>query len=84
MKSEFLAICAIILLLAIFLPLASENPDGLERVAEDYGVEESEPIYHAPFSYGDTYLQSLAAGIAGFVAVLVVALSLRKLVSSKR
>jgi cobalt/nickel transport protein len=70
-----LTILAIIVLLAIFLPLASEFPDGLERVAEALGVEELPPIWRAPMS--DYVIEAIAHGyfstlIAGIIGIFIV------------
>jgi cobalt/nickel transport system permease protein len=80
----------IISLLAVLLsPLASANPDGLERVAEDIGfihLGQSAPYqilpdYTIPF-LGETALSTIVAGAVGALVVLglivVVGLSLRK------
>ncbi len=63
------------LLLAAFLsPFASSLPDGLERVAEVLGFDESaidKPIVTSPLpdytvpALGDTSLSTLAAGVTG-------------------
>jgi cobalt/nickel transport system permease protein len=69
-------------LIAVFLsPLASSNPDGLERVAQDLGFlnQGSEspfsllPDYTIPF-FGETALSTILAGIigAGVIAGLVI------------
>ena len=49
-----------------YFAFSAAFPDGLERVMEDNGVEEGEPFYIAPLSYGDDYLGALLAGLAGF------------------
>jgi cobalt/nickel transport system permease protein len=80
----------IISLLAVLLsPLASANPDGLERVAEDMGflqLGQSAPYqvlpdYTIPF-LGETPLSTIVAGTVGALVVLglivVVGMSLRK------
>ena len=55
-----------------FFLVSEGSPDGLERIMGDHGVEEGEPVYHAPLDYGSDYLSALAAGILGFALVLVV------------
>lgn len=80
----------IISLLAVLLsPLASANPDGLERVAEDIGFlaqgqdapYQILPDYTVPF-LGDTALSTIVAGVVGALVVLglmiVLGQSLRK------
>ena len=77
-------------LIAVLLsPLASSNPDGLERVAEDMGflhLGQSAPFqilpdYTVPF-LGETPLSTIVAGAVGALVVLglmiVVGQSLRK------
>jgi cobalt/nickel transport system permease protein len=68
----------IVSLLAVFIsPLASGNPDGLERVAEDLGFLETGieapfqilPDYTIPF-LGDTAISTILAGVVGALVVL--------------
>jgi cobalt/nickel transport system permease protein len=79
----------IIALLAVLIsPLASGNPDGLERVAEDMGFLESGidapyqilPDYTIPF-LGETGISTIIAGLVGalilFGILLLVGRSLR-------
>lgn len=80
----------VVSLLAVLLsPLASANPDGLERVAEDFGFMEFGqsapyqilPDYTIPF-LGETALSTIAAGAIGALIVLglmlLIGRSLRK------
>lgn len=65
------------LLVVVLSPMASGNPDGLERVAEDLGflgAGKSAPFqilpdYTLPFM-GETALSTVVAGIVGILAVL--------------
>ena len=68
----------IVSLMAVFIsPLASGNPDGLERVAEDLGFLETGlntpfqilPDYTIPF-LGETAISTILAGIVGALVVL--------------
>jgi cobalt/nickel transport system permease protein len=68
----------LVTLVAVLLsPLASANPDGLERVAEDLGFLESGldspyqilPDYTIPF-LGETALSTIVAGIVGALVML--------------
>ncbi|MGB2962489.1 MAG: energy-coupling factor ABC transporter permease [Anaerolineales bacterium] len=68
----------IVSLLVVFIsPLASGNPDGLERVAEDLGFLETGleapfqilPDYTIPF-LGETAISTILAGIVGALVVL--------------
>ncbi len=53
-----------------FFAFSAAFGDGLEVTMEEAGVEEGEPLWHAPFSYGEDYFGALLAGILGFVAVV--------------
>lgn len=64
MKAAIKGLLIIAVVLAIVLPLASSNPDGLEATMEKVGLEEK-PIYEAPLDYGETWGQSLAMGLLG-------------------
>lgn len=67
----------ITLAVVVISPLASSNPDGLERVAEDLGFLntgqsapfELIPDYTLPF-FGETPLSTIAAGLIGVLVVL--------------
>lgn len=70
----------VVTLLAVFIsPLASSNPDGLERVAEDLGFLDRGldapfqilPDYSIPF-LGETGLSTILAGVVGAVIVFGV------------
>jgi hypothetical protein len=69
-----LAIAAAVVI--VLAPLASPDPDGLERVAEDQGFLERArdaiynvfPDYHLPF-IEDPVLSTIAAGLVGIALV---------------
>ena len=67
---------AIALLVALFSPLASSEPDGLERVAEDKGFidEARDAPYEVIADYAFPWVENeaLATILAGFVGTLVV------------
>lgn len=71
----------IALVVVLLSPLASSNPDGLERVAMDMGFIEAGqsapyeiiPDYTLPF-LGETPVSTIAAGAIGVLAVLGVAI----------
>jgi len=67
---------AIALLVALFSPLASSKPDGLERVAEDKGFidEARDAPYEIIADYAFPWVgnEALATILAGFVGTLVV------------
>jgi cobalt/nickel transport system permease protein len=77
---------AITLLVVLFAPLASGDPDGLERVAEDLGFIEQGaeapyqvlPDYTVPF-LGETGLSTIVAGVVGALVVAAAAFGLGRL-----
>ncbi|MFQ6075941.1 MAG: PDGLE domain-containing protein [Candidatus Bathyarchaeia archaeon] len=79
MKGFTKAIMLIIMGLVVLIPLASTHPDGLERVAESLGIEESQPIwgglmpdYTFPLTE-DPYITKLVSGLIGLSLVLCLA-----------
>jgi len=77
---------AIAIVLALFSPLASPHPDGLERVAEDLGFIEraQEPFYEVIPDYvfpgiSNEALATIAAGIVGTLIVYGIAVGLAAL-----
>jgi len=79
MKKHLVVIALIVVFLAVFIPLASSNPDGLERVVETFGVEEHAPFWNGLMSdyaiaaIGDPYVSTLVAGVFGTFLVLLAA-----------
>jgi hypothetical protein len=89
LRKIIIAIGLVIVFLAIFLPLASNNPDGLEKVALTFGAQEQGsiwkgflPDYSLP-SIGNSYVSTLAAGIFGVTMVLIAGLVLSKVMRQK-
>lgn len=84
MKGYIKALILILVCLAVLIPFASSDPDGLEKVAGTLGVEETVspsaglmPDYTVPVvenNYGST----LIAGVIGVFLVLGAALVLGK------
>jgi cobalt/nickel transport protein len=81
-RTFFLGGLGIALLVAIFLsPFASQDPDGLDRVAQDQKFDtkalEQPPAHHLPFfQVFEEYIlrgvpQPVATPLAGFVGTLV-------------
>jgi len=68
---------AIALLIAVFSPFASSDPDGLERVAEDKGFSglADSPPYELISDYVFPWVdnEDLATVLSGIVGVLIVA-----------
>ncbi len=81
------ATVAILFVFALMIPLyiiyASEGRDGLEQTMQEAGTAEGAPLVSTPFSYGETYLQVLLAGILGFLAVCLAGLAIFKLLRSQ-
>ncbi|AIF68776.1 cobalt transporter [Palaeococcus pacificus DY20341] len=77
MRAILKGLIIIIVLLAIALPFASENPDGLEATMEKVGLEEH-AFYEAPLDYGETWGQSLVMGMLGIVLVFALSYGLTK------
>jgi hypothetical protein len=84
MKKHLAVIALIVVFLAVFIPLASSNPDGLERVVENFGVEEYAPFWNGLMSdyaiaaIADPYISTLLAGVFGTFLVLLAAFLLGK------
>ncbi len=80
MRVVFKGLALIALLLAIVLPLASSNPDGLEATMEKVGLEENPPLYHAPpLNYGSTWGQGVLMGLLGITLAFGVSYGLARL-----
>ena len=82
-------VAAIMVFLAVFIPLASSSPDGLERVAETFGVEENAPFWNGVMSdyaieaIENPYVSTLLAGVFGTFMVLLAGLLLGKVMKPK-
>jgi ABC-type Fe3+ transport system permease subunit len=82
MKKFLAIIVLLVVFLAVFIPFASSNPDGLEKVAQSLGVQEGEPFWKGLMSdysleaFKDPYLSSLLAGVLGVLLVLAASLAL--------
>lgn len=79
MKSYLKALILILICLAILIPFASDFPDGLEKVAESFNVEEHEPLWkglmpdYALPAIDNPYVSTFLAGFLGVLLVLGVA-----------
>jgi len=67
-----------------FYIFSADKPDGLEDTMEDSGLEEGEPVWHAPLDYGDTYASTLIMGFVGFAVVFMVLFGYLWLVGGKK
>jgi hypothetical protein len=89
MNKRLAVIAAIIVFLAVFIPLASSSPDGLERVVENFGVAEQAPLWdcvmsdYAIAAIGNPYVSTLLAGIFGTMMVLLAGFLLGKTLTPK-
>ncbi len=76
-KSVLMGGVILALILAILSPLASSNPDGLERVAEDLGflAKESGPFYSIipDYTFPGIHNENIATIVAGVIGVLLIA-----------
>lgn len=76
MKGHLKALILIIVTLAVLIPLVSDFPDGLEKVAETLGVKEHTPIWsglmpdYALPKINDPYFSTFFAGAFGVLVVL--------------
>jgi ABC-type sulfate transport system permease component len=90
MKKKFvLAVSSILVFLVVFIPLASTNPDGLEKVAISLGANEGENLWngilpdYSVLGVKNGYLSTLIAGVIGVVLVLLVGLFLSRVLKPK-
>jgi len=87
MKGYVKAVILIIFGLALLLPFASTFPDGLETVAETFGIEEHEPLWQGPMPdyslpfVDNPYASTFLSGVLGILLVLVVAFIVGKAVA---
>ena len=89
MNNYVKALILIVICLALLIPFASSDPDGLEKVAEDLGVEQTDsnsgalmPEYTVPIVKND-YGSTLIAGIIGLFIVLGAGFVLGKTLTKK-
>ena len=89
MKKYLAATAVIIIFLAVFIPLASSNPDGLEKVVSTFGVKEEAVFWQGlmpDYSFAlveNSYVSTLLAGIFGTLMVLLTTLLLGKVMVPK-
>jgi len=89
MNKHLAVIAAIVVFLAVFIPLASSSPDGLEHVVETFGVAEHAPFWnglmsdYAVSAIGNPYVSTLLAGVFGTFMVLLAAFLLGKAIAPK-
>lgn len=89
MKKYVFAAALVIIFLVFFIPLASTNPDGLEKVVQTYGAQENENLWsgllsdYSFSSISDSYVSTLFAGIFGVLTVLLMGLLISKVMFRK-
>jgi ABC-type sulfate transport system permease component len=89
LKKYVFAAALVIIFLVFFIPLASTNPDGLEKVVQTYGAQENENLWsgllsdYSFSSISDSYVSTLFAGIFGVLTVLLMGLLISKVMFRK-
>jgi cobalt/nickel transport protein len=90
MKKYLAGLLLIAVFLVLFIPLASSNPDGLEKVAENFGAKEQKPIWDGLMTdysvtfINNSYVSTLLTGIVGVILVFCAALILNKTLVTKK
>ena len=90
MKKYFGVIALIMVFLVVFIPFASSNPDGLERVVETFGAAEHESLWNGLMldysigAVGNSYVSTLLAGVFGVFMVLLAGFLLGTAMSPKK
>jgi len=78
-KAYIKVIILTLICLAVLTPLASDFPDGLEKVAETLGIEEHDPVWKGLMpdyilpTIDNPYISTFVAGTFGVFLVLGVA-----------
>jgi tryptophan-rich sensory protein len=87
-RKYIIAIAAILIAFSIglvaFFIFSEGKPDGLEHIMDQNGVQEGQPVYHAPLDYGSGYIGALVMGLVGFAIVLLVMLAYIKILRKKK
>jgi hypothetical protein len=89
LNKNLAVIPVILVFLAIFIPLTSSSPDGLERVIANIGGVENEPFWKGVMSdytvatIADPYVSTLLAGVFGTLMVLFAGFLLGKAMMHK-
>jgi cobalt/nickel transport protein len=90
MRKYLIALVLIVAFLAILIPLASTNPDGLEKVVQTLGGNEQNGFWaglmqdYSVASINNSYLSTLIAGITGVVLVFISAFILGRKLGPKK
>jgi ABC-type sulfate transport system permease component len=89
LKKYVVAAALVVAFLVFFIPLASTNPDGLEKVVQTYGAKEQENLWRGLISdysfnsISNSYVSTLLAGIFGVLTVLAAGLLISKVMFRK-
>ena len=89
MNKNLAIIPVILIFLAIFIPLASSSPDGLEQVIANFGGTENEPFWKGIMSdytiaaIANPDVSTLLAGVFGTLMVLLAGFLLGKALMPK-
>jgi ABC-type sulfate transport system permease component len=89
LRKYFVALALVVVFLVFFIPLASTNPDGLEKVVQTYEVQEHESLWsgllpdYSFSSISNSYASTLFAGIFGVITVLLTGLIISKVMFRK-
>ena len=78
----------IVLILLLGIPLASSNPDGLERVMEDVGFTGAYNIFEGIFPdymvpVGNEWLGTFLAGLIGIALIMIMIIGLQYVLVKK-
>lgn len=74
--STFVSIAAILFILIIgslaFFAISTDKLDSLEKTIEEAGITDMDPVYEAPFSYGDNLFKYITMGVLGIGIILAI------------
>jgi hypothetical protein len=89
LKKMLLATALTVVFLIAFIPFASNNPDGLEKVAATYGAQEQGNLWNgliADYTFpliSNQYISTLVAGVFGVTIVLLSGIVIAKALKRK-
>jgi len=89
LKKHLAIVILIIILLALSIPFASNNPDGLEKLIESFGPAENSPFWsgimpeYSISTISNQYVSALLAGFFGIIVVLLTTFLLGKAIPMK-
>jgi len=88
-RRQIVMVALIVVALAVLLPFASKNPDGLQKLVADSGTKIEQAWNGLMSGYsislvGNGYISTFLAGLFGIVAVLLATFLLGKTVAPKK